>query len=336
MRHAVIGITYAGVNISKAIQGDLLSFEYAEVAEGNADSLMVTVQNKSLKWMGAWLPLAGDRMKASLTSYDWNSKGEILQLECGVMEVDEPEFSGPPDIITLKALNIPVLAGFNDTPNDKTWNKTSMKQLGAFIAKKYSMTFLYDTPNDFIITALKQSSQTDADLLATTAQTYNLCLKVYSNRIVIYSKYVYEQRAPILTITRGKSNISAYTFATSIVNTGYSAVTVKYTSTKTKKILQYEFRIAQGGKSFSVQEAVDNIAQAELVAKANLRTMNEGQNTGTFTLSLNLKLVAGCTIMVVGYGKFDGKWFVDNCNHVYGGTVGTTDITIHKCLKGGY
>ena len=59
MRHAEISITYAGVDITKDIAPDLEGFSYSEKGSGEADSLTISLQNKGLKWMGAWLPQTG-------------------------------------------------------------------------------------------------------------------------------------------------------------------------------------------------------------------------------------------------------------------------------------
>lgn len=336
MRHADVALTYESTDISSNIKSDLMSFSYEEKAEGEADSLTIGLHNKSLKWLNAWLPKSGDSIAASLTSYDWNTPGEILKLDCGTMQVDEPEFAGPPDTVSIKALNIPATAGFNDTPQNNAWESISLKELGQKIAGKYGMTFIFDSEKDFTLSALKQSDQTDADFLKSTAGKYNLCMKVYSKKLILYSKYLYEQREPVLTLTHGASNISGYTISAPTVGTGYSAAVVSYQPTDSSTVLSYEFRIAQGGKAITVNESVDDIAQAELVAKAQLRSANETQYTGSFTLSLNLKIVAACTIKLSGYGKFDGKYFVDSASHSYGGGAGQTSIEIHKCLEGGY
>lgn len=335
-RRASVSLIYAGADITKDITPDLEGFSYKEAAEGQADSLTISLQNKSLKWMGAWLPQPGDQISASLTSYDWAAPGEVKTLNCGSMQVDSPTFSGPFDIINLNALNIPAAEGFNDAPQDTTWDSITMSQLGQLIATRYNMQLIYDAPQDFVIRALKRTQQTDAALLSDTCKKYNLCLKVYSNKLVIYSKYLYEQRDPVATITYGASNLNTYTFASPIVGTGFNACTVKYKPVKSKAINQYEFRIAPGGKSLILPESVDDDAQAEMVSKGKLREANEKQFTGSFNLALNLDFVAGATFMVTGFGQFDGKYFIETCDHDYGKSVGATNIAFHKCLEGGY
>ncbi len=336
MRRATVTLSYAGVDITKDIAPDLESFSYKEVAEGQADSLTISLQNRGLKWMGVWLPQPGDQILSSLTQYDWAAPGEVKTLNCGSMQVDSPTFSGPFDIINLNALNIPAAEGFNDAPQDTTWDSITMSQLGQLIATRYNMQLVYDAPQDFVIRALKRTQQTDAALLSDTCKKYNLCLKVYSDKLVIYSKYLYEQRGPVATITYGASNLNTYTFASPIVGTGFNAVTINYKPVKSKVIHQYEFRIAPGGKSMILNESVDDDAQAEMVAKGKLREANEKQLTGTFNLALNLDIVAGCTIIGAGFGKLDGKYFVDTADHDYGKGAGTTNITFHRCLEGGY
>ena len=370
MRHAEVGITYNKVDISKNIKGDLLSFAYDEVAEGSGDSLSFSLQNKGLKWLNEWYPIAGDTIWASLTSYDWNKLGEIQKLECGIMPIDSPEFSGPPDTVTLKALNMPTTEGFNDVAEDGSWEYITLYELGQKIANKYGMEFVYDSDLSIMIRALKRTNQTDPDFLKSTAEKYGLCLKIFSNRIILYSKKVYEQREPVTTITYGVTSIGEYSFEAPTVDTGYNGVILRYqlpdadndvsepedydeseeiiqeetnwefweedTYSDAKEVLTYAFALSNGGKILRISESVDDFAQAEIVAKAKLREANEKQHTGSFTIALNLDITAGCTFLISGFGKFDGKYFVDAASHSYGNGSGGTTIKFHRCLEGDY
>jgi phage protein D len=337
MRHIGVELTYQGKNITKSIQSDLTSFSYDEKAAGTSDSLSLTLANKSLKWLNGWFPETGDQIHGKFLTYDWSRPGEINALDYGSMVVDEPEFTGPPNVFTLKALSVPAAAGYSDTPADHTWTKISMKQLGQSIAKKYGLSFLYDAP-DFIISSLKQSNQTDSDFLTETASKYNLCVKIFSNRLVIYSKAAYEKRAPVAMYTLGKSNISSYQLYAPTVGTGYSAVIESYKPPNSKKQLSYTFRVpgTSGGKTLTVNESADDLAQAEMIAKAKLRESNEQMYHGTLTVALNLRLAAACIIQLAGFGKFDGNYFTDSATHSGGDQAGQTEVEIHKCLKGGY
>lgn len=336
MRHAELALTYRGVDISGSIANDLQSFEYDENASGDADSLSISLDNRSLRWMNKWLPQGGDSIRAVLRAYDWNKPGEKRALDCGIMTVDDPEFSGPPDAVTLKALSTPAASGWNDELGDKTWESISMRQLGAYVAGKYGLAYTYDVPKDFVISALKRTDKTDADLLTSTAEKYNIRVKIYANRLVLYDMATYEARKPVKTITRGQSGIISYSFSKPTVGTGYSACTVTYNLPDGNKNILYTFRIATGGKSLHENVSVDDAAQAEMAAKAKLREANEKACAGTLTLDLDLQLAAACTVQVAGFGALSGKYFIDTCNHSYGSGSGQTEIGIHRCLTGGY
>lgn len=338
MRHIGVDLIYRGKNITRSIKNDLISFSYDEKAAGSSDSLSLTLANKSLKWFNSWFPETGDQIQAKIMTYDWSKPDEIKALDCGSMVVDEPEFTGPPNTFTLKALSVPAAAGYSDTLADHTWAKITIKQLGQSIAKKYGLSFLYDVSSDFVISSLKQSNQTDSDFLIDTASKYNLSVKIFSNRLVIYSKAAYEKRASVATYTLGKSNISNYQFYAPTVGTGYSMVTENYQPPNSKKQLSYTFRIpgTSGGKALTMNESADNLAQAEMIAKAKLRERNEQMYHGTLTVALNLQLAAACVIKLTGFGRFDGNYFIDSATHAGGAQAGQTEIEIHKCLEGGY
>jgi uncharacterized protein len=334
MRHADISMVYQGADITKSIAGDLLSFEYDENASGDADSLSIELQNKSLKWMNAWMPQSGNTVRARLTTYDWNAPGEKRVLDCGTMLVDEPQFSGPPNKIALKALSTPADQGWNDTANSRTFKKISLSQLGSYFSGKYGLKFVYDSSSDPVLSALKQDKETDAEFLQSTVEKYNLRVKVYSNKLILYDMVTYEARKPVATYTLGKSNISDYSLSAPTVGANYAAATESYTL-KGKNYTQ-TFRAKAGGKVLLLNESADDAAQAMLVCKSKLREKNEQNQSGSLTLSLDLRLSAACTITLAGFGKFNGKWFVDSCNHTYGSSAGQTQINIHKCLEGGY
>lgn len=334
MRRVTVSMTYQGADITKDIAKALQSFSYEEAAEGSADALTVNLENRDKRWLNDWLPVGGDTIRATLKTTDWNYPGEKIALDCGTMQVDEPTFTGPPDTLSLKALNIPTAAGFNDVTADKTWSSITLRALGAEIAAKYGLAFSYDAPSDTVISSLKKSNQTDADFLKSTAGKYCLCLKVFSNKLILYSKALYEQRPPVLTLTRGASNISAYNISSATVDTAYNAAVVNYKAGS--RTLKYEFRIAPGGKAYTATDTADNLDQAKLMAKAKLREINEKQFSGSFTLALDLRLSSACTVGVAGFGKLDGKYFVDSASHRGGGGAGQTEIKVHRCLNGGY
>lgn len=253
------------------------------------------------------------------------------------MPIDEPQFAGPPPIFTLNALSIPSNQGFNDLAEEYTWQNISLRALGQQIASKYGLGYTYDVPLEFTISSLSQSDQTDFDFLKSVTEKYNVCVKIFSGKLILYDKSVYEARQAVTTITYGKTSISQYSLAAPTVDTSYAAVVETYSLPDNDTPYTYTFRAASGGKTLTVNESVDDAAQAEAVAKSKLRAANEKRETGSLSIALNLSIVAACTVQLENWGNFDGKYFVDSATHTYGGSgAGKTDIEIHKCLEGGY
>jgi phage protein D len=236
MRHCEIMLEYLGKDVTADILPFFQSLTYDEVSEGLNDTLSLSLTNTDQRWFDAWLPQTGDELHATIVSHDWNYSGEVLTLDLENMVVDDPEFSGPPDILTLKALNVPLAPGFTDLPGDTTWQSISMKELAQEIASRYNLALQFDA-QDFTIKALKRTKQSDAALLNATAQKYNLCLKVYSKKIVIYSKHAYEQLPPVCTITRGVSSIQRYTLQNPLIGTGYTGCTILYKKPTSKELI---------------------------------------------------------------------------------------------------
>ena len=75
--------------------------------------------------------------------------------------------------------------------------------------------------------------------------------------------------------------------------------------------------------------------QADNLAKEALREKNQNENPATFTLPGNPKLCGGVTILVRGWGKFDGKYIIESSKHsVTNGEGYITTITCRRVLEG--
>ena len=332
MRHCELQVTYEGQDITRDILPFLQSFQYDEVATGEADSTELTLTDTDLRWMNSWQPIPGDMISAVLTSYDWHFPGEELTLNVPNLQVDSPEFHGPPDTITIKGLNVDAGQGYSDLPRDTCWSLITLKELGAEIAARYNMTFDYQVDQDFVIHSLKRTKQSDAACLDATCAKYNCCLKSYANKLVIFSMATLEQQDPVITLTKGSSNIESYTLNSPLVGI-YDGVTIKYKPTRSKQMLEATWPPGATGKIMVIQQACDDIQQAELMAKARLRESRIKAHTATFDLSLDLRVVAGCTVQLEGFGQFSGLYFVDKASHRYGGSAATTTIDCHMCLQ---
>ncbi|OWA36777.1 hypothetical protein B9G55_01470 [Saccharibacillus sp. O16] len=100
------------------------------------------------------------------------------------------------------------------------------------------------------------------------------------------------------------------------------AIVVKYTAPGAPK----------GGPVLKINQSVSSQAEAQRVARNALRENNKQAGQASFELMGNVRLVSGVTIIVKGFGRFDGKYIVVSATHSVGGSGYTTSITIRKVL----
>lgn len=88
----------------------------------------------------------------------------------------------------------------------------------------------------------------------------------------------------------------------------------------------------KGGPVLKLNQSVSSQAEAQRAARHALRENNKKAGQASFELVGDVRLVSGVTIMVKGFGRFDGKYIIVSATHSVGSGGYTTSITIRKVL----
>ena len=72
------------------------------------------------------------------------SNGKDKVLDCGVFEIDRVSYTGPPQKLSIKATSIPYKTELRQTKHSRTWENTTLKNMGSKIAKRNGMKFQPD------------------------------------------------------------------------------------------------------------------------------------------------------------------------------------------------
>ncbi|MFT5871107.1 MAG: phage protein D [Clostridium sp.] len=331
-RRASIDIKYKGINISSDIAKDLISFSYEDAASGESDNIDITLKDELKKWLGPWAPLEGDTITASILTTNWRKDGDKQKLNCGSFIVDEVGYAGRPITVNIGAIAIPVSTDFREKKKSKTWNKATISKIAGTIAKNAGLPLTFDA-TDFIIQFVEQSETEDISFLHDLCVKNGLAMKVYNNKLVIFSEAKYEAKAVIATI-KESDMLPGWSGKTSLTDAGYGSCLLEYTLPKNNKTYKYTFKSpkAKTTKVLKLNESVTNIAEAERITKAKLREANKKGTTLTISLPLNLNLIASCNINIKDIGRFDGKYYIDKVKHTVGGS--TSSLELHKVLEG--
>ncbi|WP_425057613.1 hypothetical protein SCACP_21300 [Sporomusa carbonis] len=334
-RRANLEILYDNKNISTYLAKYLDTFSYTDHASGKADDLQITLEDRAGLWRGDWLPDKGAVLKAALVTENFYEEGKTEKLPLGIFEVDEIESTGPPSRVTVKAVSVPVSTSLRGEEKTRAWEKTRLYLIAQDIAAGAGLEVFYDTEEDISYDRVDQTQQSDLSFLLKLCEDAGLSLKVTDKQIVIFDDAAYEKLEPVMTIKKDVALVKNYSFQSSTREL-YSSCRIDYHSPKNRKSFSYTYtppKALPTGKVLVINERVTTLAEAQRLAKKRLRQKNKDEIKASFTLMGDLKLVAGVTVRVEGYGIFDGKYFVSEASH-QAGSAYTVKIDLRKVLEG--
>ena len=330
-RSPTFTLQYESTDISQDVRPFLLAINYIDKLEGESDELEVAIENSDLRWLNAWLPAEGASMHLTLGYVDEASLGPIT------FEIDEPEFSGPPDIVRIKGLATPITASLRQR-NTIAYENTTLRAIAQQIADKHDLQLVGDLP-EFRIERATQKEQTDLEFLRETAAEYGLIFTIESStRLVFFRESELEEAAAILIVAR--TEVSRYQLRRSAAGT-YTAAEVSYQDPASGDFISAKFS-AEGtqlgeedelgsGDVLKIRERCESLAQAQLKAQEALRRANSTRVEGSLSLEGNILYSGGVNIALAGFGQFDGKYQVTQARHSLSKNRGyRTDAEIRK------
>lgn len=326
---SVITLKYNDVDVPKNVTDECEGFTFEDNAYGQADSIELTMNNRSGKWLKKWHPRANDFIKAWIRVQDWEQGKRNAKLFCGKFSIDELVFSGFPETVQIRGISIPINGGFNVTEKNRTWKKTTTKQILSDIAKAAGIRLVYEA-DTFSIDEMTQSGNTDMEFAFSLCEQHDLALKLYNDRMVVYDKDVYEKKKSVYTIKKDELGES-YSVREQI-RTVYDSVKMQYTNNKETVTYAYTVPGKKGTRKLFVSEKAESIRDAERKAKAKLRESLRERVSIDLTVMGNIRYKAAENFTLEGFGKLDGKYFIDYVSHQKSGSKYTCQITAHRVV----
>lgn len=345
-RRVEVTIKYNNKDISADIMPYVKSLSYRDAMGGQADDLQLTLEDRQGLWQSAWFPDKGAMLDVSLVTSGWQSAGALPQtLRLGTFELDEINSSGYPSEVQLKAVSVPFNNTLRGEEHTRSWEKAELKTIANDIASAAGLNLFFDTDYNPTIERAEQTEQSDLSFLLALCGDYGLSLKISSGQLIIFDELKYETAEALLTIVKPGTiyipeenmiylpAITGYNLMTKLRDI-YAACHVAYQQGKNKAMIEATFTVpGKTGKTLQVKEQVENVADAERLAKKRLREKNRDEVTGSINLPGSFYLVAGITINVLGFGAYDGKYIITEAQHDVGNGY-TTSINIRRCLDG--
>lgn len=328
-RQSSVIVKYNDKDITKTITDYIEGFSYVDNASGTADTVTLKLNNKSGKWSGNWIPVQGDSVKTIIKLTNWNREGDNRIFDCGFFLIDDLSFSGPPSTASIGGISTPINTDFNVTKKNKTWQSTTVKGILSSIASSAGIG-LYFSGQDYTIKEIEQSDQEDVNFAFQLCSSYNLAMKLYNKKIVVFDQVEYEKKSASLTIRR--ADVESYSIKKGMTRQ-YDGVSISYTDGSANKTLSYKFMLKEGTRILKLNEKASSLQDAEVKAKAKLLAHNRQCQTMSVTVKGDTKYISSKCVNVSGFGKLDGKYYIDSVTHNKDAGAGyTCTLEMHLCI----
>ena len=339
-------IKYNNKDISADISKYLKSISYTDNLSGEADDLLITLEDKAGLWQSTWMPEKGALLDVMLQQKYWQTLSALPQsLRLGLFEIDEITSSGYPSEAQIKAVSVPDNNTLRGTERSRSWEKAKLQVIANDIASAAGMSLFWDTEENPVLDRAEQTEQSDLSFLYAICKDKGLALKISDKKIIIFDEAKYEAEKAKITIVKPgtvykKESGMKYLF----VGTGYSlrtkirdiyaACRVSYQQGSSKSNIEATYTAAgKKGKTLQVNEQVESVAEALNLAKKRLREKNKDEVTGSLNMLGNFVLLSGVTVNLLGFGAFDDKYLITRASHDIGSGY-TTNIDVRRCLNG--
>jgi hypothetical protein len=311
-RKATVSVDYNGANADAEVVPS--SFRYVDVASGTSDSISLTFSDPARKWIGPWFPVKGDRLQPVIKTVNWSGEGQSNQFSCGMFRVDDFSFSGgPPISMTLEGVALPADTGFKATQRTETYENVTLQEIGQTVAGRAGIALFYEA-DSISIELVEQNNQTDCDFYSKLVVQYGLALKVYNDKLVVFSEATYEAKGPKLTLTEADFD-PGWSWDTELVDT-YTGVNYEYTNSDKNRT--YTVTAGGGDRILYVNEPSENLTEATTIALAAVNNANKGTTTMTITMMAKPGLIASDCVEIAGLGKLSGKYYIEKLTHDLG------------------
>lgn len=317
-----VSVHYNGKNISGEIKRYLEQFTYTDAASGESDSIALKLDDSEKKWMTNWMPETGDRIGAEIEFYNWFTDDALNKLYCGEFQLDDLSFSGRPFTCTIGAVSIPQDKAFHSQNRTKTWENTTVQQIGMEIAQRAGVTLHYEA--DMIdIAGIEQNDQTDSDFFYKICKSYGLAVKVFADKIVVFDEEVYEKGDSMANLY--EKDIISWTYNTTVDGT-YTGAVFSFSDPENEE--EYTVNIGGGDRILEINVTADSLKDAERKGIALLNDENKKSTTMTVKMKTNPGFIAGKCINMVGFGKLGGKYYIEKIKTAVSGK-GATQMNLN-------
>ncbi|MEC3886391.1 MULTISPECIES: phage late control D family protein [Xanthomonas] len=315
-----------GIDLTERIAPRLLDLTLTECRGGEADQLDLRIHDHDGKMA---LPKRGVRLAVAL---GWKDTGLI---DKGTFIVDEVEYSGAPDIITVRARSADLTADMR-TRRERSWHNTTLGAVLNTLAGEHGLTpRVAEALARTKLPHLDQANESDMNLLTRLGQRFDAVATVKAGALLFApigaATTSTGKPLPTVTLTRRDGDRHRYSVADRDAYTGVRAYWVDKGKARRQSVL-----VGTDDNAKRLRESYADEATARQHAHAELERAKRGMGRLDFNLALGrAELFPEQIIGVQGFKpEIDAqRWLIAKVMHKVDSTGGlTTAIELESAL----
>lgn len=320
-------VTLDGTDLTDRIAPRLLDLTLTEGRGGEADQLDLRVHDHDGQMA---LPRRGVKLAVAIGRQDTGL------FDKGSFEVDEVEYSGSPDVITIRARSANLTRTMRSR-RERSWHDTTLGTVVRAIAGEHSLTpRVADALASIALPHLDQANESDINLLTRLGERFDATATVKNGTLVFApigsGQTASGQALPSPTITRRDGDAHRYSVADRDAYSGVRAYWNDRKGARRKSVL-----VGKDDNARQLRETYDSAASAREHAEAAFKRLQRGVAKFNFNLALGrADLFPEQIIGVRGFKpEIDGqRWLVARVVHrVDGGGGFTSSLELESAIE---
>jgi phage protein D len=268
-------VTLQGKDLTGILAPRLMSMTITECRSEEADQLDIVLSDHD------GLLQIPPRDAVLRVALGWKSTGMV---DKGVYLVDEVEYAGAPDTLTLRARSADLTSALR-TRTERSFHKQKIRDIVAAIAKAHGLKSEVGTFGDVVVPHIDQTNESDIAFLNRLGKRYDAVATVKEGRILFVpirgGQKVDGQALPVHSVLRADGDNFRYHVADRDSYTGVRA----FWQDKKKKV-RHSVVAGVVGNAKRLRETFASEADALAAARAEWQRIQRGTATLTFDLAM--------------------------------------------------
>lgn len=298
----LIEIEYEGVDATRILVGRMLRASVVERFNERLSEVRLSFDDRDAVWRGDWFPRTEDRVKLRL-GYENRVR------DFGEYVVNEVSYSGDGggEVIEISAT---ATGEKMYVRRWKSYHNRTLKSVVNEVAERNGYRVVGEVGLMRVFDA--QVGESDLSFLHRLARRYGYVLKVESGAIVFYERG--EIAASVSVVTIQRKWVKNYRFEDRAIGK-YNKCVVKAFDSKKRQV--YEGVAGEGEPIlYVVENGIDSASEATKRASEVLKEVNRKKTLCDIGVIGDTRILSGMAVELRDFGVFDGKYVVEETEHV--------------------